>query len=292
MSVKAEVSNLETSKAEEVILAHVRDYLTCKITIPLGNPDLKKVHTNQFLWTELPTEFVLENWEVIADSFQSKYTNYTGSASSGYTINRWYIDGIDISVDANGKAEMTLTCNAFPPDTSKWTKKYQEFTKEYTDALESVKTNNSSTKETTNASTTKSVLNQEWIKKYNIAEKVYKKAESICKTTNSTMQNVKAIFNWMDNNIGYEKYYNGQYSPTQVLSRGKGNCCDNSRLFRALCQSIGVKCNFIQNSCIGHQYNKVYIDGTGYIVDVGRWSASWGSHWGSSGCPSETESSW
>lgn len=271
----------------------MRDYLTLKITLPLGNPLLKKVHTNQFLWTELPNEFVLENWEIIADSFQSKYTEYTGSASSGYSINRWYIEGIDISVDAKGKGEMSLTCNAFPTSTSKWLEKYKKYIKDWDDTKEEKdKSNSSSTKETTNASTTTSVLNQEWIKKYNIAEKVYKKAESICKPTNTTMQNVKAIFNWMDNNIGYEGYYNGQYSPSQVLSRGKGNCCDNSKLFRALCQSIGVKCNFIRNSCISHQYNKVYIDGTGYIVDVGRWSASWGSHWGSSGCPSETTESW
>lgn len=284
------VDSAEGMKAQELIAKSVRDYLTAKITIPLGNPDLKNVHTNQFLWTELPSEMVLKNWEIIAEAFQSKYTRYQGSRSSGYTINRWYIEGLNIDVDvSSGKAEMSLDLNAFPSNTSKWSENYAKYSKAYEDAFNP---QTSSTQTTTNATTTKSVLNQEWIKKYNIDKTVYEKAEKICNVNWGQYDNVKALFNWMDDHIGYESYNDGHYTPAQTLKRGKGNCCDNSKLFRAFCQSIGVKCNFIRNSCISHQYNKVYIGNNSYIVDVGRWSASWGSHWGSSGCPTETETSW
>ena len=283
------IKNTEKAKALELIAKSVRDYLTCKITLPLGNPALKKVHTNQMCWTEIPEDFALENWGVIANALQSQYTRYTG-----YILNRWYIEGVTIDVDWTGKAEMTLELNAFPSNTHSWSEDYTSFAKAYTDAVSQGNTtsNTSSTKSTTNAVTTKSVLNNEWIKKYSIDKTVTAQVEKICKTSYTTYDNVKAIFNWMNDHIGYDGYYNHRYSEAQVLKRGKGNCVDNSRLFRAMCQSIGVKCNYIKNSCIEHQYNKVYIGSKSYIVDVGRSNATWGSHWGGTGCPSETTVSW
>ena len=58
---------------------------------------------------------------------------------------------------------------------------------------------------------------------------------------------------------------------------------------------MGIKCNFVQNTCTryNHQYNKVYLNGKGIIVDCGRGDASWGSNWdGHSSCGKETSTSW
>ena len=103
----------------------------------------------------------------------------------------------------------------------------------------------------------------------------------------------------MDDHVGYWSYSEHQYSIEQVISQGGGNCVDNSRVFRAGCLAMGVKCTYIHATCccissgrVGHQYNKVYLPGKTVIVDNGRGDASWGSHWGSSGCPTETETSW
>ena len=146
---------------------------------------------------------------------------------------------------------------------------------------------------TTSKSNNGSLKNEANIKKYNIASSVWKKAVELTSPNKSEMQNAKAIFHWMDAHLPYEGYSNSRYGAAGILKRGKGNCVDHAHLFAAMCRSIGIECNYIHNSCCGkygHVYNKVYIGGKGIIVDTGRDNASWGSHWGNSGCPSEKKS--
>lgn len=138
-----------------------------------------------------------------------------------------------------------------------------------------------------NTGTTKHEAN---IKKYNIPSSVWKQAVELTSPKNSDKKNVKAIFNWMDAHIPYEGYTNTRYGAAGTLKKRKGNCVDHAHLFAAMCRSIGIKCNYIHNSCITHVYNIVYINGKGTIVDTGRQNASWGSHWGGSGCPVEKKS--
>jgi len=280
-------NNQRRAKALEKVVEHNRDYLKLDVTLPLGNTALKKVHTNQWLWTTLPKEFDLTNWVAIADALNSTTNRY-----EGYVRNKWYIDGCDISVDAKGKAEMKLSLNAFASTHSEYHNAAKSMQKAYTDATNKQTTNNttSATKNTTNAVATKSLINESWVKKYNISSTIVNKVKSICKVGASDYYNVKLIFKWMDDHLPYEGYANTRYGATGTLNHGKGNCCDHAHLFAAMCRSIGVKCNYIHNSCIEHVYNKVYIDGKSYIVDTGRDLASWGSHWGGSGCPTEKTS--
>lgn len=280
-------NNQRRAKALEKVVEHNRDYLKLDVTLPLGNTALKKVHTNQWLWTTLPKEFDLTNWVAIADALNSTTNRY-----EGYVRNKWYIDGCDISVDAKGKAEMKLSLNAFASTHSEYHNAAKSMQKAYTDATNKQTTTNttSATKNTTNAVATKSLINESWVKKYNISSTIVNKVKSICKVGASDYYNVKLIFKWMDDHLPYEGYANTRYGATGTLNRGKGNCCDHAHLFAAMCRSIGVKCNYIHNSCIEHVYNKVYIDGKSYIVDTGRDLASWGSHWGGSGCPTEKTS--
>lgn len=132
-----------------------------------------------------------------------------------------------------------------------------------------------------------SLKNEANIKKYNIASSVWKKAVEVTSIKNSQYQNARSIFNYIKNNIKYEGYSNTRYGAAGTLSKKRGNCVDHAHLMCAMCRSVGIKCNYIHNSCIHHVYNKVYINGKGVIVDTGRGSPSWGSHWGGSGCPSE-----
>ena len=287
-----------TAKAE--ITDNAREFLKANITLPLGNPDLKKVHTNQFIWVELPEIFPIEYWETIAQVFQSEYTRYTG-----YEPNRWYIEGCDITVEAQGKAEMKLDLNAFATSRSKYTKDYRGFQDAYNNAFNKNKQTNannstkakntSSGKNKTNAVGTPKVLYQKWVNHFKIPKVVTDKVQQICKAQWSQYQKAHAVYEWMDAHIDYAGYSEHQRSLETVLSMGSGNCVDNSRLYRAFMLSMGIKCSFVQNTCTdpNHQYNKVYCDGKGYIVDCGREMASWGSNWGgNSSCGVETNSSW
>ena len=51
----------EKTAAKEEITKSLRDLLTFNITVPLGNPNYKLVHTNKYITTKLPTDFILDN---------------------------------------------------------------------------------------------------------------------------------------------------------------------------------------------------------------------------------------
>ena len=298
-------NDLAVMKADGLkkVTAHARDYLSFTMTIPLGNKALKQVHTNQFLFCDLPKEFKLENWKYIAEALNSTDSRYS---QAYFKQNRWYIEGVDISVDASGKAEMKLTLNAFASSISSFTQSARDMSNAYTNAVKKT-TNQSSgktkskTKNKSNAVTTKkSVINEAWVKKYKVPSAVVNQIKKTCKVGKSDYDNVKAWFTWMDKNVNYDKYNGHKYDPPTIMKRGKGNCVDNSRTFRAGCHALGIKCNYVQGinccsggECANHQWNMVYIGNKKYTVDCGRICASWGSHWGScSGGTKETTNSW
>ena len=291
--------NLMKNKALEKIVEHNRDYLKLDVTIPLGNPALKQVHTNQWLWTNLPKEFDLANWTIIAKALNSNTNRY-----EGYVKNRWYIESCDINVSADGKAEMKLGLNAFASSYKSFTDGMRSMQKAYNDAVNKQDTNtgkkSSASKSTSNAVATGELIKQDWVKKYDVPKIVVDKVKGCCKAGKSEEDNVYAWHKWMDAHIQYEGYTDSQKSMTQLINDGKGNCCDNSRMFRYGCLALGVKCVYVHGfsccaeKCANHQFNKVYFkSGKTVIVDNGRDSASWGSHWGNcSGGTSETTQSW
>ena len=149
---------LSKAKAKEQMVNSVRDLETVKITIPLGNPNLKLVHTNQMLFTELPEDvFELANFDAISKALNGSYTRY-----SGYVLNRWYIQGRKITNDGK-TAKMELELNPFASDVLKFRDERNSFKKAYTDATtqNTTKTNaKTSTKKTSKKkvkSTTKKI---------------------------------------------------------------------------------------------------------------------------------------
>ena len=277
---------LAKAEAAKKIYEHNRDYFSVDLTLPLGNKALKQVHTNQWLFADLPEEFNLLNWTLIAESLNSNVNRYVN-----YKEGRWYIESVEVSVEAGGSAEMKLGLNAFASSYTSYADTVKDMQKAFRDAVNAEK--QSKEQDTSNAVTTKnSVINDEWVRNYGVPDIIVNKIKEICSVNNSDEDNVKAWFNWMDDNINWVYYTNHQRSEEEVINRGEGNCVDNSRVFRGGCLALGVKCNFVKNSCISHQYNMVYLNGNGIVVDTGRELASWGSHWGSEGCPNETEESW
>ena len=147
-------SALSKAKAKEAMVKSIRDLYTIKITLPLGNPNLKLVHTNQMLFTELKEDtFELANFGAIATALNSSYSRY-----SGYVFNRWYVEGVKINNDGK-TAKMELTLNPFPSDVLKFRDEKTGFEKAYTDATSNTSSKSSNSKSTKNKvkSTTKKV---------------------------------------------------------------------------------------------------------------------------------------
>ena len=271
---------LEKAKAREIISEAAHSLLTSKITLPLGNPELKKVHTNQFLWTELPDKFVLENWETIASAYQSKETRYQGSENSGYTVNRWYIESVDITVEAAGKAEMSLGLNAFPSSLTEWTNGYREMTKAYQDTFNKQNnTSNTGSGKNTSNSTTKN--NTKLFKSKagaNVSTDIAKAAAQITKDCNTEEQRAYAIYYWVDDHVKYQFYSGYRYSSSQVLSGKKANCYDTAFLIYNLCTKCNpkVRCEIYNGNfhfldgTYGHLWNKIPYKGKMTFADTGR----------------------
>ena len=85
-----------------------------------------------------------------------------------------------------------------------------------------------------------------------------------------------AIYNWVDQNVKYERYTNSKYSSSQVLTGKRANCYDTAYLIYNLCTAVGVKCevhsgqyHFLDET-IGHLWNEIEQNGKMVFADTGR----------------------
>lgn len=120
-----EVATLD--KAMKEVSKSVRDLLSFEIKLPLNHPMFKEMHTNQFLWTELPKEFKLGNLSRIFYLMKSWKEN----RGVEYLVNRWYIEKMVVKCDSNGLFAI-LTLNVFPSSYSV----YKDALKGYRDAYD------------------------------------------------------------------------------------------------------------------------------------------------------------
>ena len=258
-------NNLRKAKALEKIVEHNRDFLKLDITLPLGNPALKQVHTNQWLWTALPKkQFDLVNWGIIAKALNSNVNRY-----EGYVRNRWYIESNDITVDVAGnKAEMKLGVNAFASTFNSYSEAYRAMEKAYTDATTQKTSKTSASKSNSNAVTTgnnPTIKNgwwgkwvTEWVTKTVGAETdPLKKAKLIDK-------GFKSVTHWSDypdpqktlgNVNNYEKVFNGHYM----------NCADGANILCAFHNCAGITSTIMHTE--GHYIVRMTINGNYYWTD-------------------------
>ena len=110
------VDNQNKALAEEAMFKSLRDLLTVKVTLPLGNPNYKLIHTNSFIWLDLSKYLEnISNFKVIADAMNSTMTRWVK-----YEPNRWYVEAVTINEDIGGnKGTMELTLNPFPSSLTK-----------------------------------------------------------------------------------------------------------------------------------------------------------------------------
>lgn len=145
----------------------------------------------------------------------------------------------------------------------------------------STKTSKKST--TTSSSKATDLKNTAMIQKYNIPSKVVNQALSVAKKGKTEYENMKLLYNWCNQHIGYEGYSNTKYGASGTLSHRKGNCCDNANLLIAMARSIGIKCRYChaKQGSQGHVYGEYYVGGKWVVVDTGTRSSSkyWNGHW-------------
>ena len=113
----------------------------------------------------------------------------------------------------------------------------------------------------------------------------------------------KAVFTWMRHNLVYEKpmYFDSKHYAVETAKLGKGNCCDQARLFVALCRAAGIPHNAIEfnysdavqfagGNTYGHVWPVVTLEnGTQIICDTSSKSSTFGHPtWKNKGSISES----
>lgn len=261
---------LAQMKALDKITEHNRDFLSLTLTIPLGNPALKKVHTNQWLFTDLPREFDLANWTILAEALNS-----TTNRNKGYVKNRWYIEGNNITVDVNGKAEMKLNLNAFASSLSSYTDMNREMQKAYSDAKNQQnqnKKNKNKTKAVTNSKVNTSLKGGWGVWALNWVKDVVGMVTDPLKKAKLIDKKFKSETHWSDYEdaqktrssiSSYEKAYKSHYM----------NCADGANLLSAFFNSANIEANIMHTSgctngrCWGHYIIRLSINGKYYWTD-------------------------
>lgn len=256
----------EKAKAKEQMVNSVRDLHKAKIKIPLGNPNLKLVHTNQMLFTELSEEvFELANFDAIASALNSSYSRY-----SGYVFNRWYIE--NNTINNNGKeAHMELELNPFPSNVLKFRDEKNSFEKAYEDAT---KTNTSAKTSNTGKTgkTVKSVSTKNTSLKGGYGKWVDNKARKIVGKTTDALAKAKLIDKAFKAHIhysGYSDLKNPSESNEHRWKRKYLNCADGAQLLSALLNSAGVNATIchITTSICGHYIVMIKYKGKKYFTD-------------------------
>lgn len=264
-------SDLMKAKALEKLTEHNRDYFKLDLTLPLGNKALKSVHTNQWLFTNLPKEFDLANWTVIAEAINAKSNRF-----SGYVENRWYIEANDITVDIeSNKAEMKLGLNAFPSSYENYVKGYKDSVDAYNNTTSKSSSSDSSSgdKNTTNAvsSGKNSTVKNGWWGKW-VTEMVRKNVGN----ETDVLKKCKKMYQVFCDHTVYSLYYNARYTHSGVNSyesvwkSGKWlNCGDGANILTAFMAACGANPTILNGSgCgYGHYVVKVVIGKNTYWCD-------------------------
>ena len=284
------VNFLEKNKASEIIQDSARDLLKMKITLPLGNKALKKVHTNQFCFYdwEAASTMHLKNWEKLAEVYSSIYTRF-----GGYKFGRWYIETNTIDVDVpNRKAQMTLELNAFPSSLSDFTSDARKFQDAYDKAVNGNNNSNSTSsgKKTTNSTSKNNTKLFASKAGKNVSSDLTKAAKQITEGCNTEEQRAYCIYDWVDRYVTYRLYRGYLHSSSWVLKNKVANCWDTAFLIYNLCSSCKpkVRCEIYNgyyhflDGTWGHLWNKLPYKGKMTFADTGRSNRNpIGSHGGS-----------
>ena len=267
--------NLEIAKAKEQVNKGTRSLYSAKIVLPLGNPNFKLVHTNQFMWIAANSKFGLENFEDIA-----KALNNTDTRFQGYTLNRWYIEATTIT--NNGKtANIELSLNPFASSLSS----YRDAKINANTAFSDLQSNN----DTNNNKNNKKVPS---VKQTNTGLKggegkvIDNLVKKIVGSETNELKKAKLIHGWLQNNVRYAFYKCTKYNtPLKCYNnRSHLNCADTARLTASMMRSAGLKCYVVHRTYNGgHFWTIIEINGKKYASDQTGSGSAWNTVWAASG---------
>ena len=262
-----------------------RSLLNFEIKLPLNDTLFKRVHTNQLLWTELPSDFKLAN---IAKVFKILPT-YKVNRGIGYQENRWYIDKMVIKCDANGLFG-TLTLNPFPSTYSSYSNAVKAYREAYDQAFRQ-QTENANIATNTGGGAGEARLGDDSTDTGDIAcatgryhghagdnenfdecaKRGYAREGASyfdwARQFNTPIELAKAL------NDMYEEvtHYNHWDDNAEVtFNKGWGNCWDGCRMVKCCFDAAGFDCIVVTGEIYGwgHGWNAVKWNGRWYTFDL------------------------
>ena len=274
-------------KALEEMSKSMRDLLHFEIKLPLNHPMFKQLHTNQFLWTELPSEFKLGNLEKIFKIMGTGKQN----RSIQYMENRWYVEKIVTKMDKNGLFA-TLTLNAFPSSYSVYANALRDYAKAYDQAFRQP------VEEETTGGSSGGVgqprLGNDCAETNDMAKATGRYVGHAGDNENfdeaakqGYAQEGKEYYNWarqynspielckaMANRFTYHDHSDNWYCPDRIHNGGgelHANCYDACRYVKVCMDACGFDCIIVTGypyDGIGHGWNAVKHNGRWYSFDL------------------------
>jgi len=101
-------------------------------------------------------------------------------------------------------------------------------------------------------------------------------ATGLAKRLPASVKTISQLYQWFHAHIKYLYYWNSRYTPTQVMSRGYGNCVDQSKLAVELLTGLGFTAKaihlYVTGNCGtfkgGHEHVLVLVSGKWKIWDT------------------------
>lgn len=280
MATQLEI-NKEKAKAKSEITKSIRDLLSFNITVPLGNPAYKLIHTNKFISTVLPEDFVLANFGVIGQKLNSEDTRYS-SRDKSLILNNWYVEAVTITNDGTN-AKMELTLNPFASNMASYKDARLGFEKAYNDAVnqQSQQASQSANNTLNNSSGNNTVKTA--TKKTTGSSKLDKVVDNAIKGKNKALDKAKAIDKAFKNHVIYSFYKDAQKTGGKkskfesAWNNGHLNCADGANLLCAMFIYAGLSATIIhtKHPKAGHYIVRLNIGGKYYYTDN---AASTGKH--------------
>lgn len=270
-------------KALQTITQSIRDLLSFKVKFPLNSKIFKNVHTNQFMWTELPNKLKLKNYaEIVNGLATSELTRY-----SGYRLNAWYIESTTVTYD-DSNFTMECTLNPFPSSYSTYTNAMEQAVNKYTQATQQNNNNGEGSTATgnipertdgcTDCSTSIDIAcnssfssirgQQNKVENANAYGRIGRTGTNYAEyvkgcTPKEAYKKLAQIFNYRS----YVKYYdNADRCASDTFNKRRYNCGDGARLLKACMDVLGQPC--VIYTVPGHYMNGVLINGKWETVDL------------------------
>lgn len=208
----------------------------------------------------------------------------SGNSISGgkvvFKINGKSIGTVTVS---NGKAQLTYTIP------SNWSAKKYNISVIYgghgiyrsarnTSTIKISSSKSSSSSSTTSSSSVSSAY-ASYLKATNNCQvnnaKIISMAKKLTSGVSSVYDKAVKIFNYVRSSVYYTYYYNTRYGAVGTLSRGYGNCVDQTHLLVALMRASNIPARYCHSTCyfrsglvVGHVWGEVNVNGKWYSCDT------------------------